>query len=230
MSRRSERGYHLSCFLMLSIVFAGLGAGHAEAVSIAITNPGFEAQALADGAWIDSTITGWSITGTSSEITAGPWDPTTSHYSAIPEGENVAFSKGPTIAQVLSTSLAPDTVYTLRVDVGHRKDQSTFPSYAVDLRAGSTLLGSASSPVPVADQFLTSTVMYTSPAVGLPTGFLEIRLQVPEGGGGYSQVNFDNVRLDATAVAAVPEPSTVGLLGLAGLVWLGHGWRRRRAS
>ena len=73
--------------------------------------------------------------------------------------------------------------------------------------------------------FLTSVLTFTSPLdLALPFGPLEIRFQSLGFGGLDSQVNFDNVRLDATVI---PEPSTGLLLGSA-LLGMAASRRRRR--
>ncbi|MFM8333544.1 MAG: PEP-CTERM sorting domain-containing protein [Candidatus Methylumidiphilus sp.] len=146
------------------------------------------------------------------------------------------------ISQTLGVGLTPNTHYTLNVDVGNI-DSGTgatppfnvffnikgFPGYAVQLLAGGTLLaednnglgGSLAEGV-----FATSTIEFITGA-SVAAGLLEIRLinlnqlgTVAEPG---IEVDFDNVRLDATPV---PVPPTVWLFGsaLAGLL----GVRRRR--
>ena len=56
--------------------------------SVPISNPGFENPTLADGAW-QATIPNWTLS-LASDSTAGPWNPTASHFSPqAPEGSNV---------------------------------------------------------------------------------------------------------------------------------------------
>ena len=115
----------------------------------------------------------------------------------MPDGQNVAFSNGATIAQVLTEPLTAGTRYVLQVDVGHRLNVSLAP-FSVELWAGGFLAG-ASTPAPAAGSFATVTVTYDAPANSPFLGqFLEIRL-ISSG----TQVCFDNVRLTAAASAGI---------------------------
>jgi len=193
--------------------------------SIEIANHGFEDYLRNDNSHVAS-IPGWTLLG---GIGAGTWNPGNSNYdgatdtypdldTTIPEGRNVAYSNGDTIAQVLGEGLTPGLRYVLQVEVGDRKDVA-FPGYAVELLAGGVVVASESSLVPDGS-FLTSTIDFTAdptdPALsglfGLP---LEIRLHSND-----VQANFDNVRL-----FAIPEPATLTLLALGTLGLLA---RRRR--
>ncbi|NJR43725.1 MAG: PEP-CTERM sorting domain-containing protein [Akkermansiaceae bacterium] len=104
------------------------------------------------------------------------------------------------------------------VDVGDRRDL-VFPTYFIELFAGSTLLVQDNSSLTPNDGFLTSTLTYLSPAshpeLGQP---LQIRLRST--GSGIQQVNFDNVRLDA-----VPEPSSLAMLAVGAMAFCN--FRRR---
>ena len=56
--------------------------------------------------------------------------------------------------------------------------------------------------------------------VGTPTGDLGVRIQAVSFTGGGDRVTFDNVQ-----VSAVPEPASLALMGLGGLLMLGRGRR-----
>jgi hypothetical protein len=176
-----------------------------SADEVAIVNAGFEDQVLGNGAFSFS-IPGWTNAGDS-----GTFNPTTGQFaSEAPEGSNVAFSSnaGPVISQVLAAVLDIDTEYTLSVLVGDRLDLP-FPGYSVQLLAGGVILAEDNNSMsPVNGDFFESTVTYESSLSDTQIGeALEIRLR-----GFGQQVNFDDVRLNA--VASIPEPSGMVILGL----------------
>ena len=160
-----------------------------------------------------------------------------------PEGQCVGFVEADTRAdpgpltgglrQVLATDLAPNTAYTLTVKVGNpiMVDYSfnTFPGYRVQLLADGTILAEDVNTQAVAtDNWVTSSVVYSSGASVTPGQKLEIRLAnmgiSPGGSGQDHYVLYDNVQLN---MAAVPEPGTIALLA-AGAVAMLALWRRRR--
>ncbi|MFT5524301.1 MAG: VCBS repeat-containing protein [Pirellulaceae bacterium] len=136
---------------------------------------------------------------------AGTFNPTTSRYPlGLSDGDDVAFSNGPSISQVVGANLTAGMRYILQVDVGDRSD-STFPGFDVQLRAGGVVLaGADETTVTVPDGgFGTATVEFIAPVghaqLGQP---LEIFL-----GSNGGQTNFDNVRLGQQPLSVV-LPST----------------------
>jgi hypothetical protein len=219
---------------LLRFVLVAMAAGAlsmaVSANSIPVTNPGFELPTLVPDGWV-SYIPGWT-TGSGIPDSVGVFYPTAAQYpGSIPEGNNVAFTKGPFISQILTSTLLPGTVYTLTVDVGYRLDNSSgpFSGFTILLLAGNTVIASSSSGTPAAGNWISAVATYTSlvadPLEGQP---LQILLTVNNP---YPyQVNFDNVNLDASALpssqaptSAVPEPGTLVLVG-SGLA----GFLRRR--
>lgn len=157
----------------------------------------------------------WNTTGDT-----GVFDPTTYGWAGITakDGDQVAYSNGGTISQTLASLLNANTTYTLKVDVGARKD-TQFPGYLIELLAGGNVIETNSfavGPAPGAwtTLFLTYTATAGDPFLGSALG---IRLS-----SAGPQTEFDNVQLDATAI---PEPFTTGLLGL-GLLGLAAVRRR----
>ena len=128
----------------------------------------------------------------------------------LPNGNQVAWSNGGTISQILSATLQTNTVYTLGVHVG-RRQTVPFAGYNIQLYAGGNLLASNSSVIPAAGTFAPVTVSYTSGISVAPGQALGIRLT-----SNGVQTNFDNITLDA---ASIPEPSAI--LGLLGFGLLG---------
>ena len=207
--------------ILLIVMAAGLLSMPASANPVTITNPGFETPAMPPGGWV-TNIPGWNTGSGYPPASVGTFFPGTGQYpGGIPQGNNVAFTKGPWISQILTATLQPNTIYTLTVNVGYRLDNSSgpFSGFTISLLAGNTVIASSSSGTPAAGNWITALASYTSLAADPLTGApLQILLTVNSP---YPyQVNFDNVRLDASGVnspqrpgSPVPEPSTLALLG-----------------
>lgn len=72
---------------------------------------------------------------------AGTFQPTATQYGGapLPDGTQVAFARGiSSLTQVVPLTLNPNHVYTLRVYVGWRADQGTFPNGAIRVYSSST--------------------------------------------------------------------------------------------
>jgi HpiC1 cyclase/PEP-CTERM motif len=203
--------------------------GHtvAHATLIPIINAGFEdpdvdvaAGALTcggtGGCYTTGSFTGWTVTGSGGVFDPSKYAP--AGYSA-PEGDQVAYSSGGMLSQVLSVGLEANMVYTLDVLVGDRADTG-FPGYEVQLLAGGNLLASVNETMfsPANGSFIDAHLEYASGSDFLGQ-LLEIRL-ISDG----SQINWDNIRLDPRSV---PEPAALMLLSI-GLLALGFLRRRRR--
>jgi hypothetical protein len=196
-------------------------ASPASAGSITVLNPGFEALVLpGPGAFALGNIPDWSTLGQAATF----WPDTAEFPGGAPQGVNVAAVGnnvgGGMVSQILSATVQADTTYTLMVDVGQRLD---FPlvSYTVALIANGVTLASDSSLRPAPGTFLTDTILYNSGSNPAQLGQnLEIQLSGPIGG----QADFDDVRLNATAV---PEPASLWLM-VSGAVSLLSLPRRRR--
>lgn len=181
----------------------------AMAAPISITNPSFEVEDLAG----IGAITGWiNLPGSG---TFRPSAPGTDYTLAVPHGTNVAFNNRGSISQVLSVTLAADTIYNLSVEFGNRIGFDN-ASGLLELRADGVTLASTSASSPEG-QFSTVSLSYST-VLSDPIGKdLEIWLIRTAGS---PQANWDNVQL-----AAVPAPSAMLLFGsgLAGLAF----WRLR---
>jgi hypothetical protein len=112
-----------------------------------------------------------------------------------PEGENMAFLAyaGSYIEQKLDFLLAPNRVYNLTVSVGHRSEKNFEDGdYAIELRAGSTILSEKRAALPGNGEIEEVSISYISPhssdKLGKP---IVISLKNISA----RQVNFDNVRL-----------------------------------
>lgn len=223
--------------LIVFLAAALLFSASALADSVTIANPGFEAVGLRPTGYVPY-IPGWN-TGTGFPAEAvGTFFPGAGQYpGGIPEGNNVAYTKGPWISQVLPTTLQPGLVYTLLVDVGYRLDNSSgpFTGYTISLLAGNTMIASSSAGTPTPGNFITALASFTAlagdPLIGQT---LQILLTVNRP---YPyQINFDNVRLDASAIpdlqgpqtpaSQVPEPGTLALIGTGLLGLIRRAYRR----
>jgi PEP-CTERM motif len=222
---RQLRRSLLQATRVLLILACISGVSYAE--MIAVTNFSFEDPITDLGG--TGTITGWTRTD-ATDGAAGVWRPDVPfRFFAIPDGEQIAFLQSGAIYQVLSDVLTANTLYELQVDVGETAFEPLLPGqYAVQLRAGGTLLAESSSPDPAFKSFSTTTVAFFAAAGNPLLGQnLEIRLVDLDPDIFRSDPQFDNVRLSRTAVNPVPEPNTLAMLAGAGIVaWIGT--RRRR--
>jgi hypothetical protein len=216
---------------------AGAWAVPAEATPVTILNAGFESPSVGPGGVQQVSPAFWTTQGVS-----GVWDLTGwGQYwnSGAPEGTQVAFlpdaprinNQQSTISQSLAASLLSDTTYTLSGWVGNPKGYGTTPPatvYTAALYANGSLLQSISGTPAVEGTFEQFSLTFdSSTQPGLIGQQLEVRLSSNQ-----AQTAFDAIALNAEAdatgrtVAAVPEPATLGLLGL-GVLALGARLRRR---
>lgn len=230
--------------LLLSLT----GATGSLAVSIPITNAGFENPVTPPDSFITNAApSGWTTFGAInfSNRVVGVLNPAASvlYAEPAPEGANVGVvflldgsAASPAgLQQTLGSTLQTNTVYTLRVEVGNIANDSRaphnafqfngFPGYRVDLLAGGVVLASDQNTLaPAEGRFIGSVVTASIGASHALAGqALGIRLVNLDGENGI-EVNFDNVRLDATAI---PEPASATALA-AGLALLAGAMARRR--
>ena len=205
---------------VLAIAAAVLVLSASAAAEIPIVNPSFEDPALAEDGWTWQDVPGWTPTGG-----VGIWNTTSADFDPVvaTDGQNVLYAEdnvGGTggVAQILSDTFAADTDYTLTVDVGNSY-YYYWAGYSVQLLAGGSVIAEDNDTLwPEYTKWATSTVQYSydvadAALVGQP---LEIRLNYlgldkDNPGDGLIGVEFDNVML-------VPEPATLALLGLGGLL------------
>ena len=158
------------------------------------------------------------------------------------------------IEQQLAETVQPNTTYTLRVEVGDIQsatgltppydtffDLSGFPGYrvqllAVDAMGGETLLAEDDDSLTIAEAFFaTSTLVHmTGPSPASEGDALLVRLvcknepDVPGVDG--LEVDFDDVRLEASPVPVVPLPGWLSGVLAAALLATGGRQARRRAD
>ncbi len=213
----------VSVFLMLTV-------GGAHAVPVPVTNHSFELPVTGPGTFVtNAPPPGWAAYGDSLDFferTIGVLNPngTTLYVEAVPDGNNVGVTfltpqmdDEAGLQQTLAATLQTLTQYTLTVEVGNLANDVTpydfdgFPGYRIDLLAGTTVLASDDDTLlPGEGRFLTSTVQFSTGATHPNAGqALTIRLVNLDAAPGI-EVNFDDVRLDATALGTCPALPPVG--------------------
>ncbi|MGB7157896.1 MAG: fibronectin type III domain-containing protein [Tepidisphaeraceae bacterium] len=194
--------------------------------SIPITNHSFENPSLSDGQ-TSSPVPGWTYS-VSSGFTGEAFvlNPTSAQLSAeATDGSNVLRMRSPDLgwdlgatavqlSQTLTSTLQPETTYTLKSIIGFPVDHLADPAVSVILVAGGEVLVWGYAEFMFEDLGLQyeHSGSYTSPASHAQLGQpLEVRIRVAAGptytiGG---DATIDNVRLDATPIN--PPSPTVNL-------------------
>lgn len=213
---------------LIALLMAFILAGVANAEMIEVLNPGFESPVIVIDGGANSNITNWKV-ASGGGGSAGTLNPSTSMFPGeAPEGSNVAFSSNRTFFQYVDAELTANTTYTLTVDVGNRLDEPYY-GYRLDLAANNgivntTIARDTTSAAPSPGSFDTATLVFTPDAdhsqLGNQLVILLYGFSI-----GDSQTCFDNVRFEATQV---PEPSTIALWSIFGLIGGFVAWRRRK--
>lgn len=206
----------------------------ANAASLSIANAGFEEPIIGEGDFTINVLPSWTLYDPSNLTSAsigsgepiyGVYNPTADFYfNEAPEGNNVGYvyltfppgSGAVGISQTLTSLLTANTKYTLQVEIANIPPVNGFttldgfPGYAVQLLAGGTLLTQDFNNLSITEgAFVTSNISYitsaNNPNLGKP---LEIRLLNLLQSDGI-EINFDNVKLDATQI-----PESASILGI----------------
>lgn len=199
-----------------------LMSSSAGAQTFSVLNAGFEAVPLGDGLTSNS-VPSWSIIGSGLTL-----NPTSSQFAGeAPEGLNVA-SLGNSILATQGLGVVIPGTYTLTGNVG-LVNGGTFNNLGFRLRGGTILINatSISNPLPAPGTFEVWTATY----VILPTNAnasalgtnLNILMLASTGSGASAAV--DNI---SVTFVAVPEPTSIALIGTSVVAMLGYGWQRRR--
>lgn len=240
----------IRCLVVAFLVLPSLPLG---AVSVAIANHSFEADAIADGTFDTSATTppaGWSIVGSLSNSPpvrhVGILNPntTTLYPGGAPDGNNVGvvflndqpFADDPAgLAQTLSETLALNTIYTLTLDVGNiandpnpphnQFDFAGFPGYSIELLAGTTVIASESNAVTPGEGLFEERTIAVTTNAAQHTGLVGQSLTI-------RLMNLNaapgvEVNFDDVRLDAtiIPEPS-LGMLAFVATALLA--WRRSR--
>jgi len=221
--------------LMMSVV-AGLVAAPALAAPIAVTNAGFEAPGNADGANQSGAVAGWTSTTT---VNAGTENHNDTVYAGADASEgtdvywnNVGFGPAGTLTSDTVGVLAAGT-YTLTADFLFRTDSistDSFPdtNFGLSVDGGATILGTAGTATDALDVGGAGAIVTRTYTLVVAGGDANIGSNyvidfdfAQNNAGSWNQAAIDNVTLD---FVAVPEPGSLALLGLGGLMIA----RRRR--
>lgn len=183
---------------------------------------------------------GWGESGGSS---TGHWNPARASFIDEAAHGGVAWAGSPITTQasvgmlfqtVLGHKIQANTRYTLTIDVGRRLEAGDYGGYDFGLIAGPLRMGEGTivarsfgstngngDPL-VAGMFETLTLIWETGSSGPEIGKA---LGIALGASGRG-IAYDNVRLETTSLAAVPEPASwammIGGFGIAG------GMARRR--
>jgi hypothetical protein len=193
---------------LLGVLVSAVG----NAAVISVNNASFETfnplnqtGCGANCAFNVASIPGWVNGGTSGSFRPGN-PANTTYFDSIPDGEIIAYSNDSTITQTVAATVQAGLLYTLMVDVGNRKEQNFTGS--VELLIGSTVIAATGVAAPEG-AFSTYTALYTGLLADVGKS---ITIRLSSAG---AQGNFDNVRLSDSTGSLVPEPATIGLMGLA---------------
>jgi len=226
----------------VAIGLAALAAGlsfQANAAVIPLVNADFETRAPGDGAYYPTHVfglPGWTGSGGSG---TGHWNPTGADFFDEAAHNAVGFAHGPSLQPVLSASVLgtvvpghvwqANTRYVLSADIGRRRGDEIFSFglglIAGDFGAGSTLvarLDGDNSSIAEGRFGRVQLVFQTGSSGGAIGGPLGIAFA----GTGGKGAAIDNVRLEAFALNAVPEPATWAMM-IAGFGLVGAAARRR---
>jgi hypothetical protein len=232
--------------ILTTVVCLFIGGLSAHAMSITVPNFSFESQSVGDGAYIIRPVTDWTDTGGPND-SYGVQNPMDAQYTGtttgtlgnplgtIPGGDGVQFlfvrkSSTASPETALATVPAANLIYTLTVAAGLRPDNNPMDSGTIGLTLDGFIVAStaiSTTPAP-AGTFEDYTVQYTTTAGDIGKSLSIFLQDSGSGGSSDNQVNFDNVRLDASSTSVVPEQSsTILLFGLGGLaLWCARRWMR----
>jgi hypothetical protein len=160
-----------------------------------------------------SAIVGWNGAGTGSD-NAGQFDPGTqvgnySLFDYMPDGGTVGASTfGPSLSQVVDTSVQVGTVYTLTVEIGTRNDFTSGGS--ADLLVNGVQYMAQGTMAPDG-QWATFTATYIGLAVDMGDS---ITIQLNDTAPGVAVASFDDVALSETDPGSVPEPASIMTIGM----------------
>jgi hypothetical protein len=161
--------------------------------------------------------TGWTAAGHPSYTGLNDVD---SGMVTTPYGSQVVKIYGnaslTTSDSILSNVLETSMTYTLTFNVTERSDKSGFDTrYAVDLMAGTDVLGTVAGQTTLTDMSESDTIVYTTGAAHPNAGdTLRVRLRKGTGGNWQSNPQYDNLQLDASPSVVsdntppTPDPMT----------------------
>jgi hypothetical protein len=194
----------------------------ASATPIPVSNYSFETLLPSGGlpigcggscAYSVDSIPGWTNSGTSGQWFIGGYAGNPPAY----DGNYIAYSNDNPISQNVATAV-PGTTYTLQVELLHRTDAAL--AGVVQLEIGGSPVATATGVDGGPGTWSDWTAVYTAAAADAgKTVTILLSTTGPQG-------DFDDVRLNASELASIPEPASMALFGV-GLTGLGMIRRRR---
>lgn len=160
--------------------------------------------------WVNTPFLGLGLS--SGQFQPGTDAGNTTFFNALSDGITSAYTTTSGISQTVGVTVQEGVIYTLLADVGWRNDAGPFGNPR--LLVNSVFYDGIGIPVQGGWGTFQTTYVGLPADVGLPiTIFLDSVT---------FQGNFDNVRFsDSTEVSAVPEPGSLGLVGVGLLALLG---------
>ena len=162
---------------------------------VSITNASFDDVALADGGFT-SSLSGWTDVYGYNEM--GVWDPTSSSFSNVADGENVLYVPEDNIAaQTLTETFNASSDYQLTLSVGNPNSSGSDDTYEVRIYSGNTLIGSATGNEPASGTWEEITIDVNGGNFSAADGG-NIRIELENSGtytGSGTHISFDNVQL-----------------------------------
>jgi hypothetical protein len=173
---------------------------------INVVNASFEAQNQSNGDYTfggpgSGAIQNWVQTGGA----GGVYDPNNGELANV-TGSDVSYlyDSGAAVSQQLSRSYNSNEEYDFSLDIGD-PDYEGAQNYTINIYAGSTLIGTKSSPTDGTDTLRTDTV--TSTVFNPSLNGQPIRIEIVKNGQDNQELHFDNVQVNYTVL--VPSDGTV---------------------
>lgn len=211
VGRELPRPAHPLVPILVLLCAIAASSGIAAGAPITVTNASFENPANS------GSPTGWTVTGNTAV-----WRPNIGiQVNSIPDGIQTAYIFGPgSLTQDLGVATQSGMLYSLAVWVGTQINLPGSVSYSVSLWDGPA--NSIASTSGTRNQLDPFTLISIS---GVASGAGTLRVVLTSTGG---QPLFDSVQVFSGEIppSGVPEPSSLTLVGLAGLF---VAWRKRNS-
>lgn len=227
----------MSTSALVGLAFLALVATPAWAGPVTVNNPSFEivpaggfpltAGCVGAGCSYSEgsgAIPAWTSSSSSGEFIPGTQVGNFFAFNTIPNGTTVAFANTATISQTVGATVQVGVTYTLQIDLGWRNDMSAFTGMADLLVNGKQYVATGAAPVQGNWSEFTATYTGLAADAGDP-----ITIQLNSTGSFAQQADFDDVLLNSNIASPVPEPASIGILGVGLIGLLSRRSARNRA-
>jgi hypothetical protein len=173
-------------------------------------------------------IPGWTYSETGEQV--GQFQPGTedgnyAYFNYVPDGITVVETVGPTLSQVVNTTVQAGVTYTMTVDIGTRNDEASDGSADLLIDGVQYM---ATGTMAAAGDWATFTVSYVGLAADIGDA-ITIQLNDPEAGVAATFSDVTLTESESDPPPEVPEPRFMGGFGLA-LFCLFALYRRKSTS